>query len=126
MKPFQALNRIENDHPLPLIFFYRSFMARSKEPSELARHALERASQLAPFDEGLAFQVAVMQAGEGKIALARQNLGAIAANPHGGKLADMSRRFDKALSEVEEGQKWQPSALDAALADVSSLDIDVN
>ena len=124
--PFQALNRIENDHPLPLMYYYQTFTAQGEEPPELARHALERASQLAPFDEGLAFQVALMQAGEGKITLARHNLGAIAANPHGGKLAEMSRQFEKALSEVEEGQTWQPSTLDTALADISSMDIDVN
>mgnify|MGYP006200143097 CR=1 FL=1 len=28
MKPFKALNAIENDHPLPLIYHYRSFAER--------------------------------------------------------------------------------------------------
>ncbi|MGB3808330.1 MAG: DUF1570 domain-containing protein, partial [Erythrobacter sp.] len=61
MEPFEALNRIENDHPMPLIYYYRSFAERGIDPPENARHALERAAQLAPFDKSLWFDVAMMQ-----------------------------------------------------------------
>src|SRR3546814_1855214 len=51
--PFTQLNRLEPDHPLPLMFYYRSFVARRVDPPEIARHALERAAHLSPFDKGL-------------------------------------------------------------------------
>jgi len=60
MQPFLALNHRENDHPLPLIYMYRSFIMQGAMPSENARHALERASELAPFDQSLAMDVALM------------------------------------------------------------------
>lgn len=112
MKPFEALNKLENDHPLPLIYFYRSFAQQGKEAPELARHALERASTLAPFDRGLAFQAAVMQAREGKIALAKSNLATLAADPHGGSLASAAQKLALALADVEEGGKWDGAVPD--------------
>lgn len=113
MKPFEALNRIEHDHPLPLIYFYRSYAERGREPTELARHALERASQLAPFDRGLAFQTALMHAGEGKIGLARQSLLALAANPHGGSLAAEARKLAGDIDDLSEGTPWHGSTIEA-------------
>ena len=107
MRPFEALNKLENDHPLPLIYFYRSFTQQGREPTELARHALERASSLAPFDQGLAFQTALMQAREGKIALAKSSLGILAANPHGGGLATTSQKLAELLAKVPEGTAWR-------------------
>ncbi|MGY8973980.1 MAG: hypothetical protein ACKVGV_10120 [Sphingomonadales bacterium] len=108
MQPFSALNRLENDHPLPLVYYYRSFAERGAEPTETARHALERASQLAPFDRDLAMNVALMQAREGKIELARSNLEPVAANPHGGSAAGAAQRYLTALEQVEEGTQWRP------------------
>lgn len=109
MKPFQALNKVENDHPLPLIFFYRSFAEQGREPPELARHALQRASNLAPFDRGLTFETALMQAQEGKIALSAQNLRVLAANPHGGGLAETARKLADEIGRLAEGTRWQGS-----------------
>lgn len=107
LKPFEALNRLENDHPLPLIYFYRSFGDRQREPTELARHALERASQLAPFDRGLAFQVALMQAGEGKIGLAKSALQVLGADPHGRSLAPRAQKLATEIGQLAEGVKWK-------------------
>jgi tetratricopeptide (TPR) repeat protein len=115
MQPFEALNRIENDHPLPLIYFYRSYSQRNREPSELARHALERASQLAPFDQGLAFEAALMQAREGKVALAKSNLMVLAANPHGGGLAAEARKLADEIGMLKEGTPWQGPAIPAVV-----------
>lgn len=109
MRPFQALNKLENDHPLPLIYHYRSYTQQGLEPSELARHALERASTFAPFDQGLAFETAVMQAREGQIALARANLAILAANPHGGALATTSQKLAEQLANAPEGTAWRGS-----------------
>lgn len=108
MQPFSALNRIEQDHPIPLIYYYRSFVERGVEPNETARHALERASQLALFDQGLAMNKGLMQASEGKIAIARNSLEPVAANPHGGPLTREAQRYLEELAEVAEGTEWHP------------------
>lgn len=103
MVPFSELNKLENDHPLPLIYYYRSFLERGETPTETARHALERAAELAPFDRDLALNAAIMQMGEGKIELARYNLKPVAADPHGGGMADQARALLGKLDGVEEG-----------------------
>ncbi|MBX7483713.1 DUF1570 domain-containing protein [Qipengyuania qiaonensis] len=111
MQPFSALNRLEQDHPLPLIYYYRSFVERGEAPNETARHALERAAQLSPFDRGLAMQAGLMQAREGKIALARHTLGPVAANPHGGGMATAAQSYIEAMAQVEEGTEWKPQPI---------------
>ncbi|MEX0342445.1 MAG: DUF1570 domain-containing protein [Erythrobacter sp.] len=108
MQPFTALNRLEQDHPLPLIYYYRSFMGRGVAPNETARHALERAAQLSPFDRGLAMNAGLMQAQEGKIELARHTLRPVATNPHGGRMARSAQRYIDELADVAEGTEWRP------------------
>lgn len=103
MEPFSQLNKRENDHPLPLIYYYRSYAQRGVEPPENAKMALERAAVLAPFDHGLWLQVAVMQAQEGKLELAKFSLKPLAANPHGGRSAEAAAKFLDALSNLPEG-----------------------
>jgi len=115
MRPFTALNRIEPDHPLPLIYFYQSFAWRGAEPDQLARHALERASQLAPFDQSLTLMTALSLAQEGKIALASSYALPVATSPHGGRLAEQARQFRAALAGAVEGEAfiWTPPASEA-------------
>lgn len=104
IKPFEALNRIENDHPLPLIYYYRSQLERGLEPNENARAALERASQLAPFDQGLQINAAVMLIGEGKHAIARSFLKPVAASPHGGGAAARAKQLLAAIADRADGE----------------------
>lgn len=108
MAPFSALNALETDHPLPLIYLYRSQIKRGVRPSETARHALERASQLAPFDRALTLNTALMLAEEGKIALARTQLEPLMADPHYKKLAETARGHHEQLATVAEGTSWTP------------------
>ncbi len=103
MEPFSKLNTLENDHPLPLVYYYRSYTERGATPPENARHALERAAQLAPFDKVLWFNVAVMQMQEGKIALARESLQPIANDPHGRGRAAGAKSLIALLDETAEG-----------------------
>lgn len=103
MKPFEALNQIENDHPLPLIYYYRSYVQRGAKPPENARAALERASILAPFDQGLQLNAGMMLMGEGKHAIARQFLAPVAANPHGGGAAARAKLLIALLENAPEG-----------------------
>ncbi|MBX7501955.1 DUF1570 domain-containing protein [Qipengyuania sp. YG27] len=111
MQPFSALNQLEQDHPLPLIYYYRSFVERGAAPNETARHALERAAQLSPFDRRLAMNAGLMQAREGKVAIARSTLGPVAANPHGGRMAREAQRYIDELAEVAEGTEWRPGSM---------------
>lgn len=111
MRPFSRLNKLETDHPLPLIYYYRSFVQRGVSPTENARHALERASMLAPFDQSLAMNVAMMQAEEGKIELAKYNLAPLAANPHGGRLAGSAKVLLAALDGAPEGKPFRMTRL---------------
>ena len=90
-KPFIALNKLENDHPLPLYYYYRGFVEQGTTPPDVAIHGLERAVELAPFDYGLRMTLAMQQIGAGDWARARANLGPIAYNPHGGAYADRVR-----------------------------------
>jgi hypothetical protein len=103
IKPFVALNALENDHPLPLIFFYQAQVARGEAPNENARAALERAALLAPFDHGLQIDAGLMLLTEGKIAFARAILAPVAANPHGGRAAARAKRLIAAMADAPEG-----------------------
>lgn len=124
MVPFSALNKLENDHPLPLIYFYRSYAERGETPSDHARHALERASMLAPFDKGLAMEVAMMQAQEGRIEWARATLQPIAADPHGGGLASSAQVFLDQLEKAAPGEPWYPDAMTMITATMSEPEVE--
>ncbi|EDL48885.1 hypothetical protein [Erythrobacter sp. SD-21] len=104
LEPIMALNRIENDHPIPLIYLYRSEIERGLAPSENAQAALERASQLAPFDHGLTVTLASMFASQGYPRLAADILGPVAANPHGGSRARLASQLIDHLVTAKEGQ----------------------
>jgi tetratricopeptide (TPR) repeat protein len=91
MAPFTALNKLENDHPLPLIYFYLSFTQRGATPDELAVSALTRASELAPFDLGLRGMKALQAIHDKKIEQAILDLAPLAYNPHGGEQAERMR-----------------------------------
>ncbi len=88
---FAGLNRLENDHPLPLVYYYRSFVHGGQTVPQIAKQGLERASELAPFDLSLRYSVAQMQLADGRKIPARANLKAVAANPHGGALSEQAQ-----------------------------------
>ncbi len=81
--PFLALNKIENDHPLPLIYYFHSFAERGQRPSDQAVRGLQRATELAPFDLGLRLDLAVYQINAGDLPQARASLLPLAYNPTG-------------------------------------------
>ncbi|EAQ29386.1 hypothetical protein NAP1_01400 [Erythrobacter sp. NAP1] len=103
MGPFQSLNAIEADHTQPLIYYYRSFAARGLPAPEDARFALERASQLAPFDKNLSMEVAVMLANEGKPRIAEIFLRPVAADPHGRTRAAAAQAMLDELANASDG-----------------------
>lgn len=103
--PFQQLNKLEPDHPLPLIYYYRSFAKRGMAPTELARHALENAAQMAPFDYSLALEAARMLADEGQIGWARMMLQPVAGAPHSSRRTTLAQNYLEQLETVEEGTR---------------------
>lgn len=116
MMPFGQLNKLENDHPLPLLYYYRSYSERGAEAPEHARHALERAAQLAPFDQNLWFEVGLMQATEGKIPLAIASLGPIATDPHGGGMAERASALIAAMEGASQDQPFDSAPVLTAMA----------
>ncbi|MEO0420471.1 MAG: DUF1570 domain-containing protein [Pseudomonadota bacterium] len=91
MRPFETLNTLEADHTQPLIFYYRSYAERGASVPDDAKLALERATQLAPFDQELAIEVAVMRARDGDQDIAEYLLAPVAADPHGGREARIAQ-----------------------------------
>lgn len=90
--PFVRLNKRESDHPLPLIYYYRSFVEAGLEPTPLAMQGLERAVELAPFDFGLSMTLAMQLVRLGRREDALRHLTPIAYNPHGGGLAGVAQK----------------------------------
>ncbi|WP_199798875.1 hypothetical protein [Qipengyuania thermophila] len=111
MAPFTQLNRLENDHPLPLIYYHRSFSERGAPLTERARHALERAGELAPFDRSLWLDIGLMQAEEGKRDMAVASLASVAYSPH----PDLSSKQAQAIIDAIN------AAGDGALPDLRAL-----
>jgi hypothetical protein len=69
-------------------------------PPEQAVRGLERATELAPFDLGLRFNLAAYQIQAGDLLGARGSLVPVAYNPHGGPMADSARRV---LERIDAG-----------------------
>lgn len=106
---FLELNKLEPDHPLPLIYNYRAFIAMGREPSENAKDGLEWASRLAPFDLSLRMEVARMQMRERRYRAARLSLASVAYNPHGGSGAEAAKALLQSIDGKPDGT---PAAVD--------------
>lgn len=121
MKPFEALNALENDHPLPLIYDFRSYAERGALPPPNARAALARAAELAPFDLGLQLRTAMMLITERKHSEARFFLAPIAASPHGGRAAEKARQLLDLLAKTPDGEPLERTtlAVDVGTPDLS-------
>lgn len=127
MQPFEALNALEADHTQPLIYYYRSFTHRGIAPPEGAKAALERATQLAPFDKDLAIEVAAMFALGGDPVLASYLLGPVAADPHGRKKARLAQAMIDFLKGKPAGRPVDfYSVMERLGTETSNADEDTN
>lgn len=126
MEPFTALNAMENDHPLPLVFYYRSYAERGAVPPENARAALERAAMLAPFDHRLQLNAGMMLIKEGKFDIAGDFLAPVAVNPHGGGAAARAKTLMEVIAKAPPGAAIdlgpEPEAEDEAAAPPDAAD----
>jgi len=106
--PFIALNRIEQDHPLPLIWYYRSFAELGETPSPTAVDGLMRAVELAPFDESLRMTLVMQELRDHKQAEARINLLPVAYAPHGKGYSKVAQQM---LARLDAEPKWDGTGL---------------
>lgn len=106
-RPFLQLNKLENNHPLPLIYFYQGFVEAGRTPTDNAKAGLEWAAKLAPFDLGLRLSVAQMQIADGRYQDARRNLIPVAYHPHGGKMSEAAQEL---LSSIEDKKEDRADA----------------
>lgn len=84
---FHDANRLDQDDPEALAYFYRSFAAAGTAPSGNAHDALRTALEFAPQDEDLRYEVALDYLALKKNAEARATLKTLAYSPHGGAAA---------------------------------------
>jgi tetratricopeptide (TPR) repeat protein len=97
-RQFVKLNKIENDHPIPLIQFYRSYREQGIEPPTIAVDGLARALELAPYDNGLRWMMANEFVLQEKYDWAAHTLEPLAYSPH---QSDMTERALALLKETE-------------------------
>lgn len=91
-------NKVENDHPIPLVQYYLSFVEPGEKPTRAAIDGLEWAMQLAPFDAWVRSLVATQMIVDDRYADAATVLAPLAYSPHPGEHTDQARRL---LEEVE-------------------------
>ncbi|MGL5838836.1 MAG: hypothetical protein ACRCY3_10090 [Sphingorhabdus sp.] len=118
-KAVSALNKIENDHPIPLIYYYNSLQQSGKQITEVATLGLERALQLAPYDQGVRWQVVQQLVQEKHYGSAYRTLMPLANDPHNrGEdnpaitlLADIKEKWETAAAQKNvEAAKAAPAA----------------
>lgn len=95
---FAKANRIENDHPIPLMHFYLGYLAQNQKPSKNAIDGLEWALQLAPFDPALRWLVVQQMIADERFQEAANTLAPLAYSPHPGEHTDKARQL---LKEIE-------------------------
>ncbi|MCW2351419.1 MULTISPECIES: hypothetical protein [unclassified Sphingobium] len=116
-RPFIELNRFENNHPLPLQYFYRSFLEQGRRPTENAVAGLERAVVLAPFDQNLRTMLVMQLLRDQRYDDALINLGPLAFDPHGGPSATWAQSL---RDRIEAHDRSQPLDVDALLQDLAA------
>jgi tetratricopeptide (TPR) repeat protein len=107
---FVSVNRIENDHPIPLIYFYSNFIDQGKEPSKSALEGLEWALELAPYDFNVRMMLAQRQMQDKRFAQAIRTISPLAYHPHAGE----DHPAMKLLEKAREQMAAQPSGESAA------------
>jgi tetratricopeptide (TPR) repeat protein len=107
---FAKANVIENDHPIPLIQFYRSYRVQGVEPTRNAVDGLAWAMQLAPFDSSVRWLVSQELISDKRLAEAEEVLAPLAYSPHRNEFTD--RALNKLLevrARIESGQGKLPA-----------------
>ena len=117
--PFVALNRREPDHPIPLLYFYRSYVEPGLAPPPLAVDGLRRAAAVAPFDQDLRMMLCTTLIRLGLQDEARSVLQSIANDPHRGGLSEAASRM---IARLDSQPKWTGDGIDAMMPSGASTD----
>lgn len=96
---FVKANRLDPESPEALIDYYLSFERAGEPIPEIAVMGLEKAYDLAPFDQGVRVLLARQLLTEGRAKPARNLLGPVAYSAHGGKLKEAARKMIEAVDK---------------------------
>lgn len=100
-----ALNKVEVDHPIPLIYYYRSLKASGKKITEVAGLGLARALELAPYDKNVRWRLTQQLLEDEKYVAAYRTLLPLANDPHS---RDEENPATALLAQIK--QKWEQKA----------------
>lgn len=106
---FVKANQVENDHPIPLVQFYLSYLAQHEKPTKNAIDGLEWAMQLAPFDASLRWLVVQQMVADQRFDVAAQTLAPLAYSPHQGEHTDAARKLLEELSTRLQAREAAPT-----------------
>lgn len=106
---FAKANAIENDHPIPLIQFYRSYRVQGLKPTQNAVDGLASAMQLAPFDSSVRWMVSQQLISDKRLAEATEVLAPLAYSPHRNEFTDRALELlTDVQARIESGQGQLP------------------
>lgn len=111
---FVRLNRLENDHPVPLYYFFQTLVASGQPVSALAVDGLRQAIGLAPFDKAMRMTLATHLIGQRAFDEARRTLGPVAFDPHGGGFAGAARRL---IDKMDADPGWDGRDISSVMAE---------
>jgi tetratricopeptide (TPR) repeat protein len=107
---FVKANKVEHDHPIPLVRFYLSYLEQGEPPTRNSVSGLEWAMQLAPFDPSLRWMVVQQMLRDERLEEAARTVAPLAYSPHPGEHTERARqllreteaRIEAAAAEGEE------------------------
>ncbi len=117
-KHFVSINKIEPNHPIPLMYNYRSYVEQGKEPPELALKGFEWALELAPFDPTLRWNLAQHYLIKKQYADAIYTLRPMAFDPHN-ENAEAKKLLNATMAQLKaqrEGEAEKAAKAEAAKA----------
>jgi tetratricopeptide (TPR) repeat protein len=109
-KHFVSVNQIENDHPIPLIYYYLSFVQQGKDPTKAALDGLEWALELAPYDPNVRMMLASQQMRDKRFAEAIRTISPLAYSPHADAENPAMTLLEKARAAYEAQSQTEATA----------------
>ncbi|MGQ0429485.1 MAG: hypothetical protein ACT4UQ_06110, partial [Gammaproteobacteria bacterium] len=104
---FAKANAIENDHPIPLVQFYKSLLVQGLEPTKNAVDGLAWAMQQAPFDASVRWLVSQELISDNRLADAAEVLAPLAYSPHRNEFTDKALKLLQEVQARIEGEQGQ-------------------
>jgi tetratricopeptide (TPR) repeat protein len=114
-KQFLAINKIENDHPIPLVRFYQTYVESGVTPTDNAIDGLVWALSLAPFDRELRMNVGNALLNKERYADAITALKPIASDAHAEEMGEVARTMIS-VAETKLAEKAEAAAAAATPA----------